>query len=92
MIPRCRICKIVRCVQYRAIPDLVKISVKLVRARLCNVVDLRRSVPSLVHRVGKRVHRHFRYRVQSEDEVCRESAVQICQRVVRFQTVNDIAV
>src|SRR5271169_4923353 len=65
---------------------------KLVRPRLSNVVDLRRSVPPLVHRVGKRVYGHFRYRVQSQDQVGRKPAVQVRQRVIRFQAVNDIAV
>ena len=65
---------------------------KLVRTGFCDVVDLRRSVPPLIDGIGKRVDRHFRYRIQSENEVCRESAVQIRQRVIRFQAVDDVAV
>ncbi len=92
MISRSGIREIVGRIEPRAVPQLVEISVKLVRTRFCDVIDLRRSVPSLVHGIGKRVDRHFRYRIQSENEVCRESAVQIRQRIVRFQSIDDVAV
>ena len=92
VISRSGIREIVGRVELRAVPQLVEIPVKLVRAGLCNVVDLGRSIPSLIDGIGKRIDRHLRYRIQSEDEVCRESAVQIRQRVIRFQAIDDVAV
>src|SRR6202171_739405 len=65
---------------------------KLVRTRFCIIVHWGRSVPPLSEGIGKRIDRHFRYRIQSEDEVGRESAVQIGQRVVRFQSIDDVTV
>jgi hypothetical protein len=46
----------------------------------------------LIHGVGKRVYRYLRNRIQSEDQVCREPAIQIRQGVVRFQTIDDVTV
>ena len=65
---------------------------ELVGAGLCDVVDLRRSIPPLIDGIGKRIDRHFRNRIESENEVGRESAVQIGQRVVRLQSIDDVAV
>ena len=65
---------------------------KLVRARLGDIVDLRCSIPSLVHRIGKSVDGHFRNRIQSQHKVGGEAAVEIGERVVRFQPVHDVAV
>src|SRR5258708_10191601 len=65
---------------------------KLVRPRFCNVVYLRRSIPPLIDGIGKRIDRHLRYRIQSEDEVGRESTVQIGQRVVCFQSIDNVTV
>src|SRR5580704_7953903 len=62
--------EIVGCVEPGTVPKLVEISVKLICTRFRDVIYLRRSVAPLIHRVRKRVHRHFRYRVQSENEVC----------------------
>ena len=84
--------EIVGRVELRTIPQFIKIPVKLVRTGLCNVVDLRRAVPPLIDGIRKCIDRHFRYRIQSEDKVCRESAVQIRQRIIRFQAIDDIAV
>ncbi len=92
VISRGGIREIVGRVEPRAVPQLIEISVKLVRTRFRDVVDLRRSVPPLVDRIGKRVDRHFRDRIQSENEVCREPAVQIRQRIVCFQPIDDVAV
>ena len=84
--------EIVGSVELRTIPQFIQIPMELVRPGLCNVVDLRRAVPPLVDGIRKRVDRRFRYRIQSENEVCRESAVQIRQRIIRFQAIDDIAV
>ncbi len=65
---------------------------KLVRTGLCDVVDLGRSIPPLIDGIGERIDRHLRYRIQSENEVGRESAVQIRQRVVCFQSIDDVTV
>jgi hypothetical protein len=66
--------------------------VKLVRAGPCNVVDLRRSIPPLIDGIGKRIDRYLGYRIQSENKVCRESAVQIGQRIICFQSIDDVTV
>jgi hypothetical protein len=39
-----------------------------------------------------RIDRHFGYRIQSKDEVGREFAVQIGQRVVCFQSIDKATV
>src|SRR5208283_879466 len=69
--------EIVSCVERRSIPQLIQISMKLVRTGFRDVVDLRSSVPPLVDGIGERVDRNLRYRVQAKDEICRQSAVQI---------------
>ena len=65
---------------------------KLIRARLGDVVDLRCSIPSLIHRIGKCVDRHFRNRIQSQDEIGGEAAIEIGERIVRFQPIHDVAI
>jgi hypothetical protein len=70
----CGIREIVGGVELCAIPQLIQVPVKLVRTGLCDVVDLRRSMPPLIDGIGKRIDRHFRYRIQPEDKVRRESA------------------
>ncbi len=92
MIARSGVGEIVRRIQPRTVPQLVEISVKLIRARLGDVVDLRRSVSSLIHRIGKRIDRYLGDRIQAQHEIGREAAIQIGQRIVGFQSVNDVAV
>jgi hypothetical protein len=92
VIPRRRIGEVVRRIQQRTIPQFIEISVKLIRAGLGDVVDLRCSIPSLIHGIGKSVDGHFRNRIQSQHEVGGEAAVEIGERVVRFQPVHDVAV
>ncbi len=65
---------------------------KLVRAGFGDVVDLRCSVSPLIHGVGKRIDRYLRYRIQTEHQIRRESAVQIGQRIIGFQPIDDVAV
>src|ERR1700691_3969465 len=60
VISRSGIREIVGGVELRAVPQLVQVSVKLVRSRFGNVVDLRRSVAPLIDGIGKRIDRHFR--------------------------------
>ena len=55
MISRRRIREIIRRIQYRTVPDLVEIPVKLARPGLGDVVHLGCSVSPLVYRVGKSV-------------------------------------
>ncbi len=92
VIPRRRVCEIVRCIQKRAIPKLVKIPVELVRTGFRDIVDLRRSISSLVHRVRERVDGHFRNRVQTQHEIGRQAAVEIGEGIVRFESVHDVAI
>ena len=79
-------------VQARAVPQLVEIAVELIRPGFGDVVDLRRAVAPLIDGVGKGVDGHFRNGVEAEDEVGGEPAVQIGQRIVGFQAVDDVAV
>ncbi len=92
MIPWSGIREIVGRIELRTVPQLIKVSMKLVRTGLCDVVDLGRSVPPLIDGIGKRIDGYLRYRIQSEDKVRRESAIQIGQRVVCFQSIDDVTV
>ena len=65
---------------------------KPVGSGLGNVIYLRRAVASLIDGIGKGVDRYFRDRVQSEHQICREAAVQIGERVVCFQAIDDVTV
>ena len=76
----------------RAVPQFVEISVKLVGAGFGDVVDLGRSVSSLIHGIGKGVDGHFGDRIQPQDEVGGEAAVQVGERIVGFQPIDDVAV
>ena len=92
MISWRRVGEVVRRIQQRAIPQFIEISVKLIRARLGDVVDLGCSIAPLIHGIGKSVDGHFRNRIQSQDEVGGKATVEIGERVVGFQPVNDVAV
>ena len=92
VISRRRIGEVIRRIQQRTIPQFIEIPVKLIRAGLGDVVDLRRSIPPLIHGIGKGVDGHFGNRIQSQDEVGGKAAVEIGERVVGFQSVDDVAV
>ncbi len=92
VIARRRISEVVRRVQDRTIPELVEIAVKLIRAGFGDVVDLGRSIAALIHRIGKSVDGHFGNRIQSEHEIGGKAAVEIGKRIVRLQSVHDVAV
>ncbi len=92
LVATCSIRVIVRRIQDRAIPNLVQVSVKLVGPGFGDIIDLGCSIPSLVHRVRERVDGHFGYLVETQNEVSREAAIEICQRIVRFEPVHDIAI
>ena len=79
-------------VELRAVPQLVQVSVKPIGAGFRDVVDLRGAVPALIDRVGNRVDRHLRDRIQSKHQIGRKAAVQIRQRIVGLQAVDDVAV
>ena len=76
----------------RSVPQLVQISVKLIRAGFGHVVDLRSAVSSLIHRVRKRVHRHLGDGVQAENQIGGKSAIQVGERIVGLQTIHDVAI
>ena len=78
--------------ELRAVPQFIQISVHLVRSGLGHVIDLRGSIAPLIHRIGDRVHGHLRDRIQAQHQVGRKAAVQVRQRVVRLQAIDDIAV
>ena len=65
---------------------------KLIRARFGDVVDLRRSIAPLIDGVGKRIDRDFGDRIETQYQIRREAAVQICERVVGLEAVDDIAI
>jgi dihydropteroate synthase len=66
--------------------------VKLIRAGLGDIVDLGCSIPSLIDGIGKSIDGHFGDRIQPQDEVGGKAAVEIGERVVGFQPINDVAV
>src|SRR5260370_12298719 len=74
-------------VESGAVPQLIEVSVKSIGTGLRDVVDLRSAVSALVDRVGDRVDRHLRNRIQSEHEIGRKSAVEVGQRIVGLQSV-----
>ena len=84
--------KVVGRVEQRAIPYLVRVAMKLVRARLGEVVDLRRAVAALVDRVGVGVDGGLLQRVEANDEVGGEADVQAEERIVRVEAVENVAV
>src|SRR5579864_747174 len=65
---------------------------KLVRARLRDIVDLGSAIPALVRGIRKRVDGHFRDRVEAKHEIRREAAIEIRKRVIRLQAVYDVSV
>ena len=65
---------------------------KLVCAGLCDVVDLGCSIAPLIDCIGKSVDGHFCDRIQPENQIGRQSAVQIRQRIVGFQAIDDVAI
>ena len=79
-------------IQSRAVPQFVKIPMELVRSGFGDVIHLGRSVAPLIDRIGKGVDGDFRNRIESQDEVGGEPAVQIGQGIVGFKPIHDIAV
>ena len=79
-------------IEFRAVPQLVQVSVKPVGAGFRDVVDLGSAVPALIDRVGDRVDRHLRDRIQSQHQIGGKTAVQVGQRIVGLQSIDDIAV
>src|SRR5208337_1311465 len=72
--------------------QLVQVSVKLIGAGFRDIVNLRSAIAALIHRVGNRVDRNLRDRVQSQDQIGRKAAVQVGQRIVGLQAVDNISV
>ena len=87
-----RVREIVCRIQQRTVPQFVEIPVKSVRARFGDVVDLGSAVAALIDRIGESIHGHFRNRIQSQDEVGRKATIEVGERIVGFQSVNDVAV
>ena len=87
-----RVRKEIRRIELRAVPQLVQVPVKPVGPGFRDIVDLRSAIPALIDRVGERVDRHLRDRIQSKHQIGRKAAVQIGQRIVGFQSIDDIAV
>ena len=79
-------------VESRAVPQLVEVSVKPVGPGLGDVVDLRSAVPALIDGVGERVDGHLRDGIQSQHQIGGKAAVQVGQRIVGFQAIDDVAV
>ena len=92
VIARSGIGKEIGGVESGAVPEFVEIAVKVVGARLCDVIDLRSAVATLIDRVGESIDGDFSDGVQAEDEIGREPAVEIGERVVGFETVDNVAV
>ena len=92
LVSRGRIRKVIRRIQSRAVPDFVKISVKLIRTGFGDVVDLRCPVPALIYRIGKGVHRHFRNRIHAQHKVGCKANIQVGEGVVGFKTINDVTI
>ena len=65
---------------------------KLVGARLGDVVDLRGAVAALIDGIGERVDGHFGNRVEAKHQIGGKPAVEIGERVVGLQAINDVAV
>ena len=79
-------------IESRSVPQLVQVSVELIRSGFGDVVDLRRSIAALIDRVGERVHRDLGDRIETQHQIRREAAVQIRERIVGFEAVHDVAV
>ena len=75
-----------------AVPQFIQVSVKSIGTGFGDVVDLRGAVAALIDRVGDGVHGHLRNRIQSKHQIGGETAVQVGQRIVGFQSIDDVAV
>ena len=84
--------KEIRGIELRAVPQLVQVPVKPVGAGFRDIVDLRSAVPALIDRVGDGVDGHLRDRIQPQHQIGRKAAVQIRQRIVGLQAIDDVAV
>ena len=79
-------------IESRSVPKFVQVSVKLVRSRFGDVVDLRRSIAPLVDGVGERIDRDFGDGIETQDEISGKAAIEVGERIVGFQSVDDVAV
>ena len=61
-------------------------------AGLGDIVDLGGAVAPLIHGIGKRVDGDFGNRIEPEDQIGGEPAVEVGERIVGFQTIDDVAV
>ena len=57
-----------------------------------DIVDLRSAVAALVDRVRDRVDGHLGDRIQSQHQIGGKAAVEVGQRVVGLESVDDVAV
>ena len=57
-----------------------------------DIVHLRSAITALVNRVRNRIDRHFGDGVQAQNEVGGKAAVQIGQRIVSLQSIDNVAV
>ena len=92
MITRRGIREEVRGIESRSVPELVQVSVKLIRARPGDIVDLRCAIAALIDGVREGIHRDLGNRIEAQHQIRGEAAVQIRERVVGFQAVDDIAI
>ena len=65
---------------------------KLIGAGFRDVVDLRSAVPALIDCVGEGVDCYLRDRIQSQDQIRRQAAIQVGQRIVGLQAIDNVAV
>ena len=62
---------------------------KLIGAGFRDVVDLRGAVAPLIHRIGNRVDRHLRDRIQPQDQICGKATSQIGRRIVGLLAIDN---
>ena len=79
-------------VEARTVPEFVQIAMKPIGAGFGDVVHLRGSVSSLIDRVRERIHGYLGDGVEAQNEVGGQPAIQIGQRIVGFQAINDITI
>ena len=84
--------KEIRGIELRAVPQFVQISVKPIGAGFRDIVDLRSAIAALIDRVGDRVDGHLRDRIQTQHQIGGKAAIQVGQRIVGFQAIDDVAV
>ena len=63
-----------------------------IRSGLGDVVDLRSPISPLIDGIGERIHCDLGDRIETQHQIRRQATVEICERVVRFEPINDVAV